>query len=188
MHAAPEPVVPLDAPLVAAARRGDRAAFGALYRRHARLVQAVLLARVAPDAVADLVQDVFLLAMDRLRTLRDDAAFAPWLATIARRRAADWRRRRRDTVPLEQAAPELATSDDEPGKALGARAAMEAIRSLPEAYRETLLLRFLAGLSGPEIAARTGLTHGSVRVNLHRGVAMLRERLRDELPEGGRDA
>ena len=59
-------------------------------------------------------------------------------------------------------------------------AAVEAIRALPEAYRETLMLRFLAGLTGPEIAARTGLTHGSVRVNLHRGVAMLRERLRED--------
>ena len=172
-----EPAAPVDAPLVAAARQGDRAAFGALYRRHARLVQAVLLARVAPDSVADLVHDVFLLAMDRLQGLRDDAAFAPWIATIARRRAADWRRRRRDAVALEESLPELATSAGDPEGTFDARAAVAAIRSLPEAYRETLMLRFVAGLNGPEIAARTGLTHGSVRVNLHRGVEMLRKKL-----------
>jgi RNA polymerase sigma-70 factor (ECF subfamily) len=172
-----DPVAAVDAPLVAAARRGDRAAFGALYRRHARLVQAVLLARVAPDSVDDLLHDVFLVAMDRLDGLRDDAAFAPWLATIARRRAADWRRRRRDTVPLEESLPELAASPGEPEEAYDARAAIAAIQSLPEAYRETLMLRFVAGLNGPEIAARTGLTHGSVRVNLHRGVEMLRKKL-----------
>src|SRR5262245_51045104 len=169
----PDPVVPVasvDAPLVAGARRGDRVAFGALYRRHARLVQAVLLARVPPDHVADLVQDVFLMAMDRLRSLRDDGAFAPWLATIARRRAADWRRRRRDTVPLEEAMPDALAGRADPDETRSARAAVEAIRSLPEAYRETLMLRFVAGLTGPEIAERTGLTHGSVRVNLHRGV------------------
>ena len=171
------PAAPVDAPLVAAARRGDRAAFGALYRRHARLVQAVLLARVAPDSVADLVHDVFLLAMDRLQALRDDAAFAPWIATIARRRAADWRRRRRDAVPLEESMPELAASEGDPEGTFDAREAVAAIRSLPEAYRETLMLRFVAGLSGLEIAARTGLTHGSVRVNLHRGVEMLRKKL-----------
>src|SRR5947208_514064 len=89
-----EPPEPEDRALVAAARRGGRAAFGALYRRHARLVQAVVLARVAPDAADDIVQDVFLSAMSRLHTLRDGAAFAPWIATIARRRAADWRGRR----------------------------------------------------------------------------------------------
>jgi len=175
----PEPAS-VDAPLVAAARGGDRAAFGALYRRHARLVQAVLLARVAPDSVADLVHDVFLMAMDRLQTLRDDSAFAPWIATIARRRAADWRRRRRDAVPLDESLPEVASSEDDPEGAFAARAAVAAIQSLPEAYRETLMLRFVAGLSGPEIAARTGLTHGSVRVNLHRGVEMLRKQLREE--------
>jgi RNA polymerase sigma-70 factor (ECF subfamily) len=48
---------------------------------------------------------------------------------------------------------------------------------LPEAYRETLLMRLVEGLTGPEIALRTGLTPDSVRVNLHRGMKLLRERL-----------
>ena len=48
------------------------------------------------------------------------------------------------------------------------------IRSLPESYRETLVLRLVEGLTGPEIAERTGMTHGSVRVNLSRGMAQLR--------------
>ena len=56
-------------------------------------------------------------------------------------------------------------------------ATLETIRSLPEAYRETLVLRLVEGMTGPEIATRTGLTPASVRVNLHRGMRMLRERL-----------
>jgi RNA polymerase sigma-70 factor (ECF subfamily) len=54
---------------------------------------------------------------------------------------------------------------------------LELIRSLPEAYRETLILRLVEGMTGPEIATRTGLTAASVRVNLHRGMKLLRERL-----------
>jgi RNA polymerase sigma-70 factor (ECF subfamily) len=54
---------------------------------------------------------------------------------------------------------------------------LRAIRELPEAYRETLILRLVEGMSGPEIATRTGLTPGSVRVNLHRGMKQLREKL-----------
>ena len=54
---------------------------------------------------------------------------------------------------------------------------LAAIRQLPETYRETLLLRLVEGMTGPEIAARTGLTRGSVRVNLHRGMQQLRELL-----------
>lgn len=142
------------------------------------MVQAVLCARVAPDGVADLVHDVFLTAMGRLDSLREAAAFPGWLAVIARRRAADWRRRRRDAVPLEEAEHQLAAVEaDDPESRASAEQALTAIASLPEAYRETLLLRFVAGLSGPEIALRTGLTHGSVRVNLHRGVTMLRAKL-----------
>ena len=38
-------------------------------------------------------------------------------------------------------------------------------------------MRLVEGLTGPEIAERTGLTPGSVRVNLHRGIQLLRERL-----------
>ncbi len=57
------------------------------------------------------------------------------------------------------------------------------VRTLPDAYREPLILRLVEGLTGPEIAARTGLTHGSVRVNLCRGMQMLREKL-DETPKG----
>ena len=59
---------------------------------------------------------------------------------------------------------------------------MRLIRALPEAYREPLMLRLVEGMSGPEIAERTGLTPGSVRVNLHRGIALLRQHM------GGGDA
>jgi len=51
------------------------------------------------------------------------------------------------------------------------------VRSLPAAYGEPLILRLVEGMTGPEIAARTGLTEGSVRVNLHRGMKLLRARL-----------
>ena len=51
------------------------------------------------------------------------------------------------------------------------------IRGLPDAYRETLLLRLVEGLTGPEIADRVGITPESVRVNLHRGLKLLRQQL-----------
>jgi RNA polymerase sigma factor (sigma-70 family) len=81
------------AELVEAARGGDRVAFGELYVRFARTVHGILLARGPGADVDDLVQDVFVIALQRLRTLRDAKAFGGWLAAIARNRAADqWRR------------------------------------------------------------------------------------------------
>src|SRR5215813_244007 len=82
-----------DAMLVEAARDGDRAAFGRLYDRYARMVHGVLLARVPVREVDDLVQDVFVTALRRLSTLRDTRSFGAWLAAIARNKASDHYRR-----------------------------------------------------------------------------------------------
>jgi RNA polymerase sigma-70 factor (ECF subfamily) len=160
---------------VAAARAGDRAAFGRLYARYLGMVHGLLLARVPRTDVDDLVQEVFLQAMRKLSTLRDAAAFGGWLAMIARNRAHDFFRSSKPETELVDNLP--ATSGKPDAEAL---AAMTAIRQLPEAYRETLILRLVEGLSGAEIADRTGLTPGSVRVNLHRGMAQLREILSKE--------
>jgi RNA polymerase sigma-70 factor (ECF subfamily) len=169
----------VDAAIVRAAAGGDAGAFTALYERYGRMVHGILLARVPPGDVADLLQEVFLTAWQRLPSLRDPAAFGGWLAMIARNRATDYRRRANDTVELPDSLADERTlgGDASAGAGLDAQAALDAIRSLPDAYRETLVLRLVEGMSGPEIALRTGLTPASVRVNLHRGMKLLRAAL-----------
>ena len=157
--------------LVRAVLEGDRDGFARLYDLYSPLVHGILLARVPRAEVDDLVQDIFLHAFKKLHTLRDASAFGPWIAMIARNRAVDFHRRSKETVEIND---ELRGSDTHDSKAAEI---LELIRSLPEAYRETLVLRLVEGMTGPEIAARTGLTAPSVRVNLHRGMKLLRERL-----------
>ena len=160
--------------LVRAAAAGDRAAFGDLYVRYARLVHGILLARVPPAEADDLVQDVFLSAMRQIRGLRTVGAFRAWLATIARNRAMDYFRQARAQVPFEEnIKAESGARDTE----IGALEVLDLIRRLPEAYREPMILRLVEGMTGPEIAQQTGLTADSVRVNLCRGMKMLRELL-----------
>lgn len=171
-----------DAPLVLAAQAGDPAPFDVLYRRHVRLVHAVLLGCIARGDVEDLTQEVFLTAWRQLQTLRDPAAFCGWVLTIARHVRVDHARRVRPHEELDEhrmgAVPPMGSDGLEAARALGA------IRRLPEAYRETLLLRLVEGMTGPEIAARTGLTPASVRVNLCRGMKLLRDELeRGACPE-----
>jgi RNA polymerase sigma-70 factor (ECF subfamily) len=161
-----------EAALVEAVRGGDREAFAELYQLFAPLVHGVLLARVPYGEVGDLTQDVFLVAFRKIGSLRDTARFGPWVAMIARNRAMDFHRQRRETDEItddmaQTAGPPRAEAEE----------ALAAIRSLPEAYRETLVLRLVEGMTGPEIAERTGLQADSVRVNLHRGMKLLRERL-----------
>lgn len=174
-----EASAPSDEPaLVEEARAGAPEAFDRLYARYARMVHGILLARIPRRDVEDLVQDVFLTVHRRFNTLRDARAFGGWLAMIARNRAMDHARRepRHVELPEDVAAP--ASKDAEAAEAL------DAIRALPEAYREPLILRLVEGLTGPEIASRTGLTPGSVRVNLHRGMALLRQSLRRNQTHG----
>jgi RNA polymerase sigma-70 factor (ECF subfamily) len=163
--------------LVARAVAGDRAAFGRLFRLYAPMVHGILLARVPSREVRDLMQDVFVTALERLGSLRQTDAFGGWLAMIARNRATDFHRREhhRRTAPL---------GDQDAGARDPDRAQAEEIlahiRALPDAYSETLTLRLVEGMSGPEISARVGITPESVRVNLHRGMALLRKRLGQE--------
>jgi RNA polymerase sigma-70 factor (ECF subfamily) len=158
--------------LVAQACQGDRKAFGLLHERYAPTVHAVLLARVPPQEAEDLVQEVFAKALAHIAAVRDPDAVGGWLCALARNLAADYHRARRPApLPADLAGPpDVAAAAD----------ALAAIRELPATYAETLMMRLVEGMTGPEIAAATGMTHGSVRVNLHRGMKLLRQRLGEE--------
>jgi RNA polymerase sigma-70 factor, ECF subfamily len=190
MREQPAPELSEDSKLVDAARDGDRAAFGHLYERYARMVHGVLLARVPLGEVDDLVQDVFMKVLRQLSTLRETERFGAWLAAIARNLANDYYRR---SVPEDQLTDDTPDREAEYRAKNGisggdresqAAAVLDAVRRLPDAYRETLILRLVEGMTGPEIATRTGMTHGSVRVNLHRGMEQLRAKLSSNLSSG----
>ena len=156
---------------ITAARKGDRAAFGQLVLRYGPLVHGVLLARMPRADADDLMQDVFVTALERLETLTDVQKIGAWLATLARNRAIDvWR-----SKPKLALLPEVTSTTQPPRTEVNEVLAL--IRTLPEAYRESLVLRLVEGLSGPEIAEQIGMTPDSVRVNLFRGMKLLRERL-----------
>jgi RNA polymerase sigma-70 factor, ECF subfamily len=179
-----------DDSLVSAARDGDRAAFGRLYDRYARMVHGILLARVPPREVDDLVQEVFLSAMRKLHTLREISRFGAWLGTITRNRANDYFRK---AIPDEKVTEPVSENQTETRSVTNtadqeATAILALVRALPEVYREPLILRLVEGMTGPEIAQRTGLTHGSVRVNLYRGMQMLREKMHEGAGAAGRSA
>jgi RNA polymerase sigma-70 factor, ECF subfamily len=159
--------------IVRAAARGDQGAFGELYSRHARVIYAILLARVPAHEAEDLVQEVFITAFQKLPGLRAPGAFRGWICAIARNHANDFHRSPR-AVDSARISAQAAPGHDRTLMVL------DAIRKLPEAYRETLILRLVEGMTGPEIAQRTGLSPDSVRVNLFRGMKLLREGLSGE--------
>jgi RNA polymerase sigma-70 factor (ECF subfamily) len=160
------------------ARRGDRRAFENLWVKHEPLVHSILLGNCTEQEAEDLLQDVALAALNSIRKLKQPEKFPAWLSSIARHIS-------RDAIKSRSTAEPFVEREDN-SMPNGSRSRGEAdeilrhIRNLPECYREPLMLRFVMHLSGPEIAERTGLTPGSVRVNLHRGTKLLRERLERE--------
>src|SRR5205823_9393147 len=130
--------------------------------RYARMVHGVLLTRVPIGEVDDLVQDVFMTALRRISTLRENGSFGGWLAAIARNLANDYHRRSAPDSELlnDTSGNHLEGRNASQGSEDSAAAILEAIRGLPAAYSEPLILRLIEGMTGPEIAARTGMTHG----------------------------
>ncbi|MEZ5988714.1 MAG: sigma-70 family RNA polymerase sigma factor [Planctomycetota bacterium] len=161
--------------LLYAARQGDRDARAWLHREYARTVHGLLLARVSPAEAEDLVQEAFLRIFRGLGRVRDVRALPAWIANLCRNLATDHLRRK-----ARRPAMETGPLDELPARAAGdgqgelRRRVLTHIASLPEAYRETLVLRLVEGMTGPEIAERTGLEPASVRVNLCRGMKKLR--------------
>ena len=164
---------PQEVEWVRAAKAGDAAAFQRLYRRYWVVVRSIVLAHAGWQEADDISQDVFLTAWQRLGQLQDPARFPAWLSTCARNRCHNHRRRQPSLVPMpERSAPMPPVAE--------AREVLGAIQRLSPAYRETLVMRLVEGMSGPEIAQKTGLTPRSVRVNLHRGMAKLKALLDGE--------
>jgi RNA polymerase sigma-70 factor (ECF subfamily) len=162
------------AAIVEAARAGDNQALSELYQRFAPVVHGILLSYVSAAEADDLTHEVFETVITHLSDLKSSEAFPGWIVAIARRRAVNVVRRPIDEVAMST---QWADQRQSPENVAAAEQALIAICSLPSAYKETLMLRLVEGLTGPEIAERTGMTEGSVRVNLHRGMSHLRAAL-----------
>ncbi|MEZ5346651.1 MAG: sigma-70 family RNA polymerase sigma factor [Pyrinomonadaceae bacterium] len=161
----------INAVLVEQYRAGEKDAFDKLYKRLSPLVHGIVLARVPQEEVEDIVQEVFISAFNNIDRLRDSSAVGSWIAQIARNRTVEFFRRNK---PAEELPEELSGRKSRKNEA---NEILDAIRQMPDTYRETLILRLVEGMTGPEIAEQTGLTPSSVRVNLHRGMRMLRSKL-----------
>ena len=185
--AAPTPVDEL-APVVAAARAGDREAFDELVRLTYRdtLQLATRLAGNEQDA-RDIVQDAYLRAYRGLRRFRGDSRFRTWLFRITVNCAAthatrDRRHRHDQLTPEHQGAVAGTPGDraDVEGRAdtLSLRADLEAALSrLPPKLRAVVVLRDIYDLPHEAIAAELGISESAAKVRLHRARNKLREQL-----------
>lgn len=166
---------------VSSAIAGDQEALRRVWARHRRWVAAILVAH-KPRSVEteDLLQVVAMTLVQRIGDVRDERAFRPWLRTVAVNAArATGRRHKVEARSRLRLARERAPSgvESSPGPEVveEGRALLELARTLPEGYREPLLLRCVQGMSYREIAGVLELPETTIETRIARGRRMLRE-------------
>jgi RNA polymerase sigma-70 factor (ECF subfamily) len=179
--------------LVKRAQRGDRGAFEELVRRTSRLVYARLYMDTGNRHQAeDLLQETLLAAYRTLGQLEKPEGFRAWLLRIAQNTAID--AARRDQRQKRTADPEAIRVRESPSpeQQLEQHELQEQVlavlRGLPEEYRLPITLRYLVGADYESIQTQMGLSNGSLRGLLHRGMQRLRAELKNVMNENERQA
>lgn len=134
-------------------------------------------ARVSDPATAeDLLQDVFVKIQKRLGQLQDPAKLEGWIYLIARNAIIDYYRTRRDAVEVPETLP--AEPDTNDGEIEELKASFRRmIYSLPEPYRDAIVLTELDGLTQQELANRLGISLSGAKSRVQRGRAQLKQML-----------
>jgi RNA polymerase sigma-70 factor, ECF subfamily len=186
----PDSAVTESAPLARRIASGDPTAFDELVARYQpRLTRTVhrLTGWGRHADVEDIVQEVFLAALNHARSFRGDASPSTWLTAIAvnkcrshrRRLAVLWRRL------VQSPAEDQAPASDELAQHETSARVRQAVQALPPRDREVIVLRYFENLPPAEVARMTGQSKNAVEVRLHRARARLAGALHDLVEEGG---
>ena len=161
--------------LMEVARRGDRAAYRDFLDEAAGRLRGFFARRIGRnDELEDLVQECLMAMHDKRDTLDPGRPVAPWMYAIARYKLADWWRRagRERPFPDENtASTETVSTAPHDVAALMSR--------LPSSQAKAIQLTKIKGLSGEEAANVLGIGASAVKVRVHRGLARLRQLVRE---------
>jgi RNA polymerase sigma-70 factor, ECF subfamily len=193
-----------DQEVVDRVRAGDTALYEIIMRRYNQRLYRVTYAILRDSAEAeDVVQDAYVRAYQHLDQFAGYAPFSTWLTRIAvhealrrlqlRKRSQQFEEVEHDedsfmngpdtTIAETSLDPEQRASNAELGQILE-----EAVLDLPDQYRTVIMLRDVEELSTAETAAALELTEQNVKVRLHRGRGMMRDRLFARVGAGGKNA
>lgn len=177
-----------DSDLVRLAQGGQLAAYELLVRRWSARVLAVCHAKIRSAHTAEeLAQETLLRGFRALNTLKEPAKFGPWLCGIASRACLDWLKsgqsRQVSLEALAENQPDACPThpgqspDDVVAQADDERRLLAELATLPEPYREVILMYYYDDLTYHDVAAALGVSTATVNARLTKGRALLRERL-----------
>jgi len=176
-----------DSELIACAAQGDREAFGALYERYVfRVFRHVYYLTSDPHTAEDLTAQTFLNALEAIpRYQMRGVPFLAWLLRIAYNLTVNHRKVRRNGTTQLPEGLEIEGTTYSPEASCEAKAdgerVWEGVRRLRDDQRQVIVMRFIDGLSYPDIARVLGKSIGAVRVIQYRALCALRRKLEDDL-------
>ncbi len=165
-------------------QEGDIAGLHVLYEMHRKKVYNLSWRMLgSPNDGEDALQEVFLKVFDRIKNYRGDSAFSTWLYRMTTNHCLDLLRRRKILTFLgfENAPEAQEKKDSEKAVNLGLSPVIaKALEKLPEKQKACLLMREMDELSYEDVASALQLSLGSVKSNIHRAKAFLKETLEKE--------
>ena len=178
--------------LVKSALDGDQKAYKALFEMYRQAIFHIAVKIVRnPEEANDLVQETFIKAFGSLKTYDHNYRFSTWLYKIAANCSIDFLRKRKiDSMSLDKPIPtkdgdvQMGIPDDtyNPEKDLRSHEQSigieEAIESLPEKYREVIVLRHKEDKPYEEIASLLNVPVGTVKARIFRARELLKKKLK----------
>jgi RNA polymerase sigma-70 factor (ECF subfamily) len=169
--------------LISSILDGNVDAYALLVRRYQKPIYNLMLRMSLPEEdAADLTQETFVRAYEKLERFKPSGRFFPWLYTIGLNLARDHLRKanRENTLQrgLQRAAnPTYLESENETGfpKASDVERVRASLEELPFEYREAVFLRFHEDMSMKEIARILGISVSGAKMRVHRGLLKLRK-------------
>lgn len=175
------------------AQNGDVESYQNIYDSYARKVLNFIHRMVhSPEEAEDLTQETFVVVYQKLGTLKESDKFEPWLFRIARNFVYQRHRKRppqgvsinmlkEDGKPIPEIVDVRKNPDEEFLAEELEKVAADAIRSLPEKYREVFILSALQHMPYQEIAEIVGRSLASVKTDIHRARLQVRESVKKYL-------
>jgi RNA polymerase sigma factor (sigma-70 family) len=171
--------------LVCAAREGDKEALQTLLKRHWAWLKGLVYSVLASaQDLDDVMQEVCLRVITRVHTLREPERFRAWLAILARREAIQHRRRGGQATPRPGTIPVTGQADGcgaDPAVRLERKElcgrVLEAVRALPEKYREVFVLAQSGELTYAQMAEVLDIPITTMQIRLVRARRMIRDRI-----------
>lgn len=169
----------LDIKKIQKAKKGNHKAFQELIEKEkVKLYKMAFVYMKNEEEALEVFQETVYKAFISIKNLNDERYFSTWLTRILINTALDQLKKKKTIIPMEK---EILESKIEPYQPSDKDYdLLEVVMNLEDKYKTVLILRFYQDYTVKQIAEILGCPEGTVKTNIHRGVQLLRKKLKED--------